>query len=328
MSDTHEQELQKFCRVCGRKLNKGYKHKCSNSGTLLQALGVDVSGDESRVHPPFYCHSCHSTAKRLQKVRGAESSLRVHTWSAHGDGCEVCTMTSVLHLGGRKMKEPVKRGRPSKTSMKGIANTIASDAPKTWRMTAPLSLSRFLPPSTNLNLSDFKCVICNNIVDRPVTTPCRKLVCAECICDRIRTAEDGEILCPSCSEMHPVTATTFTTASDVVLKVLGGLLLHCDQPACSAVVSLEHLRDHVQSGCTTNTSPAFSPSKLTVGQVLSCPLESVPTCTEQRAAASVIQRLLHVPKEQATPGSVIKLTTDNSVRFTNIQNHHLIKFPC
>ena len=39
-------------------------------------------------------------------------------------------MTSVLHLGGRKMKEPVKRGRPS---MKGIANTIASDAPKTWR---------------------------------------------------------------------------------------------------------------------------------------------------------------------------------------------------
>ena len=226
------------------------------------------------------------------------------------------------------MKEPVKRGRPSKTSMKGIANTIASGAPKTWRMTAPLSLLRFLPPSTNLNLSDFQCVICNNIVDRPVTTPCRKLVCAECICDRICTAEDGEILCPSCIEMHPITATTFTTASHVVLKVLAGLLLHCDQPACSAVVSLEHLRDHVQSGYTTNTSPAFSPSKLTVVQVLSCPLESVPTCTEQTAAVSVIQRLLHAPKEQATPASVIKLMTDNSVRFTNIENYHLIKFTC
>ena len=231
-------------------------------------------------------------------------------------------MSFALHLGGRKMKEPVKRGRPGKSSKKGIANAIQRDAPGTWKMTAPLSLSRFLPPSTNLNLSDFQCAICNNIVDRPVTTPCRKLVCAECVCDRVRTsAEDEDMQCPSCSDMHPVAATTFTKASDVVLKVLGGLLLQCEKPACSAVVSLEHLRDHLQSGCINNTLPTFSPSKLTVGQMLSCPIQSVPTCTEQRAAASVIQRLLHAPKAQATPAPVIKLTTDGSVRFTNTQNY-------
>ena len=196
MSDTHEKELHNFCRVCGRKLNKGYKHKCSNSATLLQSLGVDISGDKSAVHPPFYCHNCHTTAKRLEKIRGGESSLKVHLWSAHGDGCEVCTMSSALHLGGRKMMEPVKRGRPGKSSKKGIANAIQRDAPGTWKMTAPLSLSRFLPPSTNLNLSDFQCAICNNIVDRPVTTPCRKLVCAECVCDRVRTsAEDEDMQC-------------------------------------------------------------------------------------------------------------------------------------
>ena len=191
-------------------------HKCSNSATLLQSLGVDISGDKSAVHPPFYCHNCHTTAKRLEKIRGAESSLKVHLWSAHGDGCEVCTMSSALHLGGRKMKEPVKRGRPDKSSKKGIANAIQRDAPGTWKMTAPLSLSRFLPPSTNLNLSDFQCAICNNIVDRPVTTPCRKLVCAECVCDRVRTsAEDEDMQCPSCSDMHPVTATTFRTQTSL-----------------------------------------------------------------------------------------------------------------
>ena len=124
MSDTHEQELQKVCRVCGRKLNKGYKHKCSNSGSLLQSLVVDVSGDKSSIYPSLYSHTCHNTAKRLEKVEGAESSLKVHTWSPHGAECEVCTMSSSLHLGGRKMKEPVKRGRPSKDSRKGIARGI------------------------------------------------------------------------------------------------------------------------------------------------------------------------------------------------------------
>ena len=43
--------------------------------------------------------------------------------------------------------------------------------------------------------------------------------------------------------------------------------------------------------------------------------------SRQRAAASVIQRLLHAPKAQATPAPVIKLTTDGSVRFTNTQNY-------
>ena len=73
--DVHEQELKNFCRVCARKLTKGYKHKCSGSGTLLELLGVQISSDESTIHPPFYCHSCHSTAKRLEKDGGEESSL-------------------------------------------------------------------------------------------------------------------------------------------------------------------------------------------------------------------------------------------------------------
>ena len=146
MTDIHEQELRNFCRVCARKLTKGYKHKCNSSGTLLERLGVKISDDESTVLPPFYCHNCHSTAKRLEKDSGAESGIVAHIWSTHSAGCEVCTMSSPLHLGRRKKKEPDKRGRPSTDSMKGIANGINKNAPKSWKVTEALSLSRFLPP--------------------------------------------------------------------------------------------------------------------------------------------------------------------------------------
>ena len=232
-------------------------------------------------------------------------------------------MSSPLHLGRRKKKEPVKRGRPRKDSRKGIANDINSNAPESWRMTEPLSLPRFLPPSANLHLSDFQCAICNNIVDRPVTTPCRKLLCGECISNRIRASDVDDIQCPACNDLHSITPKTFTPASDVVLKVLGGLLLHCEKPTCSAIVTLEHLRDHVESGCKSTSSPAFSPSKLTVGQMMSCPLQSLPTCMEQKATAKVIQRLLHAPSTsksaaQAMP-SVVKLTTDGTVRYANMR---------
>ena len=141
-------------------------------------------------------------------------------------------MGSALHLGGRKKKESDnKQGRTAKS--------ILCDAPETWKTDDPLSIPRFLPPSTSLHLNDFQCAICNNIVDRPVTTPCRKLVCAECISTAIR-ASDG----PSCSNIHPITPTTFTPASDVALKVLGGLLLHCT--SCSAIVRYGSMRNKVE----------------------------------------------------------------------------------
>lgn len=137
MTETHEQELEKFCRVCARKLNKGYKHKCSANSNLLESLGIKTSEDLIGVHPPYYCHNCHSTARRLEKNEGADSSLKVHTWTTHGGRCEVCSMASDLHQGGRKKKEPVKRGRLGKESRKGIASRICADAPTSWKSAEP-----------------------------------------------------------------------------------------------------------------------------------------------------------------------------------------------
>ena len=167
--------------MCANKL-KGYKHKCSSSGSLLEAIDVYVANDNSHIHPLHYCHNCHNIARRLQKDKGAESTLKAHTWSTHVDReCEVCSMSSPLHSGGRRKKVAKKFGRPMKESYKGIANAILNNAPESWKVVQPLSLSRFLPPATNLTLTDFQCAICLRIVDRPVQTPCGKLLCADCI---------------------------------------------------------------------------------------------------------------------------------------------------
>ena len=309
----HEIELHKLCRVCARKINKGYKHKCSASGSLLGPFGVRISCDKPDTHPIFYCHNCHTIAKHLEKDRASETTLMAHNWSGHSDHeCEVCCMSSSLHVGGRKKKDHKKRGRPSQEGNKGIANAILREAPASWKANKPLLLSRFLPPSTNLTLSDFQCAICLNIVDRPIMTPCRKLLCTECISEKIRTSLD--VTCPSCTDTHTITSTSFTPASEVVLKVIEGLLLHCDQPSCTVVLELKNLKQHVNSGCTA-TPMTFSPSKLTVGQIMAHPLSSSPTSAEQKAAAKVVQRLMHKPAPGTeTPSSpVIKLTTHGTV---------------
>ena len=135
-----------YCRVCAKKMNKGYKHLCSSSGSLLECFGVNVASDKCNIHPSHYCHNCHNIAKRLQKA-GAESTLRTHSRSVHDDvQCEVCNMCSPLHTGGRQKKENKKRGKPSMESNKAIANAIIQNAPKSWKATQPLSLSHFLPP--------------------------------------------------------------------------------------------------------------------------------------------------------------------------------------
>lgn len=321
--DYHRSQLERYCRVCAKKI-KDYKHLCDSSGCLLKPFGIDVANDNPDIHPPYYCHSCHGVAKRLDSGKaGAESVLKGYTWSSHTEkGCEVCDVLSPLNRGGRPKKSSKKRGRPPQESNKGIANTVIKNAPESWRASEPLSLPRFLPPATNLSLSDFQCALCLCIVNQPVETPCRKLICATCISEHVRGANLSDMPCPCCKQSHSITSSSFPPASEVVLKVIEALLLHCDKPLCTAVVELKHLRDHVESGCQ-NTLTTYSPSKLTIGQVLSRPLQSPPTVVEQKAAAKVVQRLMHTSTTSATqtlPSPVVKLTTAGTV--SNLHAHN------
>ena len=104
-----------------------------------------------------------------------------------------------------------------------------------------------------------------------------------------------------------------------------GALLITESPSCLAVVGLQHLRDHLESNCQRTLS-TFSPSKLTVGQIMRRPLLSPPTPIEQKAAAKVVQRLLHTSSSCAsgdTSPSVVKLMTV-SVNTFNMHCTHIL----
>ena len=187
----------------------------------------------------------------------------------------------------------------------------------------PLSLCRFLQPAASISLHDLQCKVCECIVDRPVETPCRSLVCAKCISDLIQNAKESSLQRPCCNECHDISSTHFVPATEVVLKVLGALLIRCDKPLCSAVMGLKHLAEHVNSGCQTHIA-SFSPSKLTTQQILSRPLQSPPTALEQKAAANIVKRLIHTSppscssSQQLPTAPVVKLKTDGTVSIHNV----------
>ena len=85
----------------------------------------------------------------------------------------------------------------------------------------PLLINHFLPPAANITLTDFQCSIFLHILDQPVETPCRKLLCADCLSGVVRSIEDAtDMTCPACGCSHSITSLSFSPASEVVLDPL------------------------------------------------------------------------------------------------------------
>lgn len=62
--EEHQKQLGRHCRVCGRKAAK--MKPCSDNRALLsEAFTIDISNDDSSVHPCNLCPACYQ--------RGGES---------------------------------------------------------------------------------------------------------------------------------------------------------------------------------------------------------------------------------------------------------------
>ena len=307
----HTKELQRHCRICARIIVR-YKYNSTKNADLLRKAGIDVRLDSEHIHPLHFCGPCCNKVKKVADGRQVQTSLKVHLWTEHkDDDCTVCQHFNTQKKGGRPTKQKGS-GRPCEGSGQSVANCTLRNAPPSMKATAPLSLTRFLPP-TSVSLHDVQCSICNCIVDRPVETACGKLLCSVCIAQAISSCDLAAYICTSCQSPH--TQSCYPAASEVVMKVLGSLLLTCDEQSCSEVVALKDLRRHVESGCKVR-SHTFSPSQLTVSQVSSQPLTSPPTTAEKRAASNVVKRLLHATPQPGPSGlqPVIKLPTAGQVR--------------
>ena len=307
---SHQIELERRCRVCAGIL--GTKSSpCSEEKNreLLKKFGITVEQDRPDVHPTQLCLNCRS--KAVQYSDRVNSSLVVFEWTPHTQDCEVCSFFSRQKKGGRPKKERKNRGRPKADSVQGVVQRMARTDLPSYRVSCALSIDRFLPSST-IPLKDLQCSLCGNIVDQPVQTPCRKLVCTSCVIHLLRSCNLSSYPCPSCKEAHTIDKASFPEATTVVMGMLGDLLVKCDKVKCTQVVALKHLRRHLASGCS-ETAPTFSPSKLTVAQILSRPLTSPPTSVERKAATSVVKRIMNTP----LPGSscTVKLPTSGQVRY-------------
>ena len=317
-AENHHKQLQRHCRVCARVIVESeYKYSCNDNINLLQKCGIHVGNDKSHIHPHAFCRACRAKAMRFSDGKQVQCSLQCHQWTEHTEsGCDVCNLFRNLTKGGRRHKQGKKAGRPFNGSSQSIANGILRNASLSWKSAISLSPSRFLP-STSVPLDDLTCKMCACIVDRPVETPCGKLVCAVCISASISESDLASFNCPSCNTFHTITNSSYTKVPVVVTKVLGDLLISCDKSSCSQIVALKNLKAHIDSGCRL-ALPTFSPSKMTVAQITSRPLTSPPTRAETNVATNIVKRLLSSSPPEFEPGpsvfnKIVRLPTGGQV---------------
>ena len=165
-----------------------------------------MENDEPHIHPNKFCQSCHTKAGQCSEA--VCSTLEVFEWTAHVDpssSCKVCCFYLKKSTGERPKKTKMNRGRPL-----SFTTRIMRDAPNSMKCSILLQPSRFLP--TFVAIEYLQCSICNCIVDQPVETPCRKLVCSLCIVRIFRSCDDvASLPCPSSIEYALMSSSATTT---------------------------------------------------------------------------------------------------------------------
>ena len=84
----------------------------------LQSANIDVSLDDSELHPESVCNSCYLGLNQMGGSEGISKDIDIVVWSAHTDPCTLCSTARAESLGGR----PRKRAR----LIEGENNTINS----------------------------------------------------------------------------------------------------------------------------------------------------------------------------------------------------------
>ncbi len=89
----HHEQLGKHCRVCGKRLrklkSKAPIHLCMDHCEVLLLVGLDVSKDDSTIHPLHFCNPCRAMLKRAEKAQKAGvpyiNSTKLMEWTPHVD---------------------------------------------------------------------------------------------------------------------------------------------------------------------------------------------------------------------------------------------------
>ena len=157
---------------------------------------------------------------------------------------------------------------------------------------APPSFFHPLPHSTSTpNLysttdTTILCTICMGILDQPIELGCGNMVCLQC-CSRWLTGNQMD--CPCCQSPLQDHA---HSPSRVTMEVLGNQLVACGR-GCNRVVKACQYLSHINSQCKASFEHSiYSPSRMTVQQLLEKDGDSPTTVTEKKVAKNIISRLM------------------------------------
>lgn len=153
------------------------------------------------------------------------------------------------------------------------------------------------------------CPICVAILDRPLQLPCGAVVCLTCCCKWIQYSPT--LACPCCYG-HQLERSTTLQPPSLVTSLLESLLVHCTKK-CGKLVKLREYKLHLNTKCKSHYDQlAYSPSKMTIKEILAKPSTSPATPAEVRVAEHLVRRMMDDGTSTSSQG-VVKVRTRGQV---------------
>ena len=141
-----------------------------------------------------------------------------------------------------------------------------------------------------------------------------QLLCHKCMGVHFKAHASNS---PCCETSH--SPSSFIPAPEVLVKIISALVLRCS--TCNSSIELRRIREHTASGCVHTTPP--SPSRLTLGQIMSQPADAPLMAVEKKLATSMVKRILNTSPQQSSSTDIISLPTAGQVYKIHVNSIHI-----
>ncbi len=154
-------------------------------------------------------------------------------------------------------------------------------------------------PSSHIDT--LTCCICLGLLNRPVQLSCDNLICANCCCESIRQSHSLD--CPCCNT-HTLSQSTISKPSAIVLSFLNEVIVSCIR-GYNQAVKVHNYEHHLAGDCKGFYEDFNSPSKVTLGDVLSKPATLPTTEAEMKATSHLVRRVMNQQECTSQASSVV-----------------------
>ena len=203
----HCQTLLFLCRICAKLLSRRSRRQYScrkHAEAIKGAFDVDVTTDQAELHPPDICERCRMITQRWKSLirtgRLYRLSQKAVAWEHHESGsCFACKTHSKNVKGGRPAAKRAKiLGRPKCNNAEALKRFLHSLAPPSFKRPPVLYPDLGLENNNSDELALLLCPVCEDIVDRPVNSPCQTLACLTCLIRQFSDLSPGaDWICPN-----------------------------------------------------------------------------------------------------------------------------------